>query len=103
MLQDIVSNKPTHLIAIDAGATKAVAVVQEISSQKSWRVLVGSASLTNDLKGACGNIQSVLAQLIKQSGCDARKSIIVCGIAGAGNQQRVNALRDVIGDSYFQV
>ena len=77
------------ILAVDAGGTKTLGKLVDLSCNKEWTFKTGAASLTNDFQLAQSNVQQVIDDLMAQAKCTPDEVTLVCGIAGAGNLERL--------------
>lgn len=93
-------NKLKFVIAIDAGATKTLGVIKKIDSASCFNKKVGAASLSYDLELACERICQLANDLIEMVGASKENSVIVCGAAGAANEECAQVLFNRLGNQY---
>ncbi len=91
------------IMGIDAGGTKTAGCIQSTETLKCWRVSSGPASLSIDLALACANINYVISELLSRAQCHASECVLVCGAAGAGNQQHRHTLQSGITHPFQQL
>ena len=92
-----------YLIAIDGGGTKTLGLLKNISTGESWSKKVGGSSLTTDFKLACKIIISLAKELSEQSGIEPKEITLVCGVAGAGNENKRKILEYKLKREYKNV
>lgn len=88
------------IMGIDAGGSKTAGCIQNTETLQSWRATTGPASLTTNLSLACENIKNLIHQLLAETQCNANECSLVCGVAGAGNQQNVAILKSHLNDNF---
>lgn len=101
------SNNIKYAIAIDAGGSKTEARLTCLTTNKSWQLKVGAASLSHDLTLACERIKGIADSLVQQAkkqqeNIESRNCIIACGAAGAGCYKNSQMLSHYLKNDYPQ-
>lgn len=95
MIQSTLSTT-RYVLGIDGGGTKTVARLTQLGTKKSWQAQSGASSLTNDLAGAVDVIAKLCKNLVFQSGVHYEQISAVFGLAGSGNKNSVQQLRNAL-------
>ena len=92
-----------YLIAIDGGGTKTLGRILSIKTGQTWERKAGASSLTNNPDSACDVILNLATSLLNDASADAESSAIVCGVAGAGNQERKAQLENKLYPKFSKI
>ena len=76
------------VLAIDGGGSKTLALLQNLSTGQTWQQRAGGSSLTIDFDSACKTIIELATNLAVQAAVVPKSVVLVCGVAGAGNDKR---------------
>jgi len=101
-------NTQIYTLGIDGGGTKTLARLVNLQTKQSWNAQGGASSLTNDLNGAIATIANLCRQVISHAQtvdetCDYKQISAVFGLAGAGNEARVNQLIETLAMPFAQL
>ena len=99
----ISENKIDYILAIDAGGTKTVGMLKCITTADTWYHRTDSASLSHDIKLSCDRIDTLAKNLVLQASCDAKNCLVVCGVAGGGNNQNRELLFSQLKQTFASV
>ena len=89
------------IIGIDAGGTKTEGQLTCLATGNTWSFIGGPGSLSYDLTTSINNIIDVANNLLSVANCNANKSTLVCGAAGAGNTVQRQALETALKQAQF--
>lgn len=89
------------IIGIDAGGTKTEGQLKCLRTGKTWTLLGGPGSLSYDLETSINNIIEITNNLLKAANCQADKTVLICGAAGAGNTSQKQALESALKEAHF--
>ncbi|PCI60222.1 MAG: ATPase [Gammaproteobacteria bacterium] len=116
VLENLVEDKyveEKYVLGIDGGGTKTLTRLVNLKTQQSWQAQGGSSSLTNDFNGAIATIAGLCRQVVKQAHasenkssddeCDYQHISAVFGLAGAGNDKRVQQLIETLAMPFAQL
>jgi glucosamine kinase len=96
-------NTVKYVLGIDGGGSKTLARLVNLQSKQQWQAQGGSSSLTNDLTGAITTITSLCQQVVSQAQIDYQNISAVFGLAGAGNEERVQQLIESLAKPFAQL
>jgi len=82
-----------YILGVDGGGSKTLARLVKVTTQEQWQAMSGPSSLTNDFSGAVKVLNTLIDNLIAQSGCQLQEVFAVFGLAGAGNSDAVAKLQ----------
>jgi len=94
-----------YVLGIDGGGTKTIARLVNLQNNKTWQAQGGASSLTNDFNGAVDTIANLCRDVIQQANtdkslCQYQQISAVFGLAGAGNDDRVQKLIDSLAMNF---
>ena len=92
-----------YVLAIDAGGTKTIGMLKRISTQEIWYHRTDGASLSHDINISSGRIDKLAKNLLQQAACDAKNSLIICGVAGGANLQNRDILLSVLKKTFANI
>jgi glucosamine kinase len=95
--------KPDFILGIDGGGSKTAGRIERLSTGECWEYRGGPSSLTNDFTQAQHEIRRVLITLLKNAHAAPRDTVVVIGVAGAGNESLRNQLRNLIAIQFYQL
>ena len=84
------------ILVIDGGASKTVARLENLNTGQQFSQTSGPASLTQDLYQACANLQQLTDELLAKARVSPSNTQIVCGLAGAGDQDKVERCQSTL-------
>jgi len=91
------------VLAIDGGGSKTDALLQNLATGQIWQQRAGGTSLTIDFELACKTILELATRLADQAAVSPKSVVLVCGVAGAGNDKRrielQNQLKSIFKDA----
>jgi len=91
-----------YILGIDAGGSKTEGLLRCQNTDNCWSYKSGPGSLTNDASVADENIKNVATELLKLGDCVAEDTIMVCGAAGANNNQAKARLENYLESMNFK-
>lgn len=93
------------ILGIDGGATKTIARLVHLDSNKSWQITLGPSSLTNDFQGAVNTLEEACSSLCYKANCTLDNVVGVFGLAGACNQANAEKLSRIFKErmSEFEI
>ncbi len=93
----------TFILAIDAGGTKTLGLLKCLGTEQTWSKRTASASLSHDLDKSCKRIDELAKALLIEASCDAKNTLLVCGVAGGGNHLKRQSLFERLSLSFPKV
>lgn len=83
------------ILGIDGGATKTVARLVHLESNKVWLESSGPSSLTNDYQAAVATLEVICTALCLKANCTLDNIVAVFGLAGACNEALADNLSQI--------
>ncbi len=84
------------ILAIDGGASKTVARLEDLKTGRQFTQTSGPASLTQDADQASINLQQLIDRVLTNAQANQSATQIVCGLAGAGDQSKLDKCQSAL-------